>query len=294
MARIGVSCVQYHSGNTSDYVIRALSQLGHEVRRVPSEELQSVIDTFEYIICVDSGEPFHFSSILKEEKKYPNLGMWYIDFRHNKHRRSPTDFENVKVLQERGAKIFQAQKEDHEFCISEGISSSKWIPLAADPEIWKPYPNIQKKFHFSFVGNVWDEARARVLTKLSSKFSIAFPAPGKAWLEQGAQVLANAYVGFNVPSYFGTAYAYDLNMRFFETLSSGLPIFTNYVSSLNSLTDLPVEAIHLYKNEEELLEQAEICLKNQKFLQSGKIAREWILSGNTYVDRVRTMIQFLE
>lgn len=297
--RVGVAVAQFHLGNTSEYVQNALIALGHQSEIIdPARLASSLADhSFDLYLCVDSGEPFNFCSGPLAQHSLENLGFWFIDYRHNKNRptRKPNDLENLLAITARGGLIFQSQYEDLLDCKEHGVERCFWVPLAADPEVWSDQPEQNKLYHLGFVGNVWDQERATVLTSLinTPDLKFAFMGHGQAWKEKGAELLRSCLVGFNINSFFGEPFAYDLNMRVFETLSCGIPLITNAVPSLERIFGQSPSFIRQYKSTSELPEVIRSALNDNDFLSSGQAARNYIVEKATYTTRVKTILETL-
>ena len=177
-----------------------------------------------------------------------------------------------------------------------GVSRVSWLPLAADPEIWSDQPTEEKKFHLAFAGNVWDQGRAEALQLLLKipKLRFGFRGHGAAWKEAGAKLLRESLCGFNINSWFGTEHAFDLNMRFFETLACGVPLLTNRVPVFAELfRGQNPPFVRTYETLAELPSLVEKVLIDQEFLSSGPQAREFILGGHTYVHRASAALKTL-
>lgn len=295
-----VAVAEYHPGNTSDYVVIALRELGHEVTHVEKDSLYNLF--FQYpekkFFCVDSGGTFDFQDRRLLSHSFENIAFWMVDFRHNKHRieRSPTDFENATILNEKGGWIFQAQWEDVQYCHNAGIKRCSWLPVAADPNIWNNEPVTDAQYDLAFVGHVWDGNRASVLEQLLNAPDIKFALakPGKLWKEQAASVVRAAKVGFNVNYYYGREEAYDLNMRVFETLSCGKPLITSDIDSLWRIFPKDAPYIRCYQNKEDVLPTVREALKDHKFLDSGNEARKFIMENGTYKNRMEAVLKHFE
>lgn len=295
--KIAVAVAQFHVGNTSEYVLRALHSLGYEAEIIDGVGLAQSLAAQSHAcyLCVDSGKSFDFTSGALAGLSLDKLGFWFIDYRHNKHRaeRNPSDFENVMQIASRGGWVFQSQYEDMIDCKEHGVDRCLWVPLAADPEVWSCIPVEQKSFHLGFVGNVWDRQRAEVLKMLleTPNLKFAFMGHGKAWKEDGARLIRKCAAGFNINSFFGEPYSYDVNMRVFETLSCGVPLITNDVPSLTRLFGSEPNFIRRYSSADELLHVINSALNDPDFLNSGQSAREFILREATYTKRVLTMLE---
>lgn len=292
--RIGLAVKQYHPGNPAEYLCSAFHELAQEAQILSESGLYQAQKDFDYFICVDSGEALNLSAL--DEQTFSKLAFWFIDYRHNKHRpgRTPTDFETAKLLQKKGAWIFQSQREDFEECQLLGLSRCSYLPLAADPRVWSDSPLEQKQAQLCFVGHVWDEGRLLVLQSLAKQpCKVLLALQGKLWKQDAARLLRSAEIGFNVNSFFGSSFAYDVNMRVFETLSCGVPLLTNYVPALSSLFGSSANFIRCYSDPSELTSTIKNCLSDANFLNSGAEARRFILSAHTYKHRASTMLEQL-
>lgn len=291
--RIGIPIAYYHPGTTGEYAARAFRQLGHEAQVLSSDEFCAAShgSSFDFFFCVDSGEPMNLSNPLLNSECLKRTSFWFIDFRHNKHRetRNPPDFEIAKTLHEGGGWIFQSQYQDADYCVQNKLDRVSWLPLAADTEIWSDAPAVQKDFHIGFTGHVWDLSRRRALELLMNTQGLrfAFRGHGQAWKEDGAALLRRCVAGFNINSYFGEPYAYDLNMRVFETLSCGVPLITNLVPALSRIFPENAQYIRTFRSLDEILPVVADALNDPSFVNSGSAAREFIVRQATYVHRMR-------
>jgi hypothetical protein len=296
--KIGVPVGQFHRGNTGEYVVRALQRAGHSAEILSPKATFEAIESgrFNRYIGVDSGETVDFKMV---PARIPlrGVGFWFIDFRHNKDRqtRLPTDMENARLLAERGGWVFQSQFEDVEYCHAHGITRCSWLPLAADPEVWCDRPVPPKRFHLGFAGNVWDRGRADALQLLltTERLRIGFNGHGGAWMEDGAALLRESIAGFNISSYYGEPYAFDVNMRVFETLSCGVPLVTNFVPSLGRLFPPNPPFIRTFDSLDRLLETIAAALHDPAFRASGAEARAYILEHCTYSHRMEQALAYL-
>jgi len=298
--RIGIPIAQYHPGTTGEYAASAFKELGHEVEILSPAEFYDASHEklFDLFFCVDSGEPLDLSDPRLNTKILEQTCFWFIDFRHNKDResRNPNDFDIAKCLHEGGGWIFQSQFQDAEYCVEHKLTRVSWLPLAADPNVWSNEPAAPKQFHVGFAGNVWDPARKNALELLLNApgLRFAFRGHGKAWKEDAASLLRSCVAGFNINSYFTELYAYDLNMRVFETLSCGTPIITNRVAALDRIFPPGAPYIRTYDSLDDILPTIADALRDPLFVNSGAAAREYILGNATYVHRMREALEILE
>ncbi|MFN8390538.1 MAG: glycosyltransferase [Bdellovibrionota bacterium] len=291
--RIGIPVGGFHEGNTGEYVLRALTALGHECSILNHDELLQATSNhrFDLYFGVDSGETLRVAELPSDALR--RYAFWFIDYRHNKNRstRMPTDEENARLIAAGGGWIFQAQFQDVEDCAAHSIHRASWLPMAADEAIWQPRAG-QKQFDVAFIGNVWDEGRLQALRGIQeSGLKFAALCNGAVWKERAASALCSAKIGFNISSWYGTEFAFDLNMRFFEVLSCGLPIVTNAVPALGRLFREQPPFVRVYSCAEEIVPTLTRALSDPVFLGSGELAREYIIGAGTYRHR---MIDALE
>ena len=297
---IGIPVARFHPGNTGEYVQRALGALGHSATVLSPQEFFAALSgkEFDYFFCVDSSEAFPLNHASVAGRSLANVGFWFIDYRHNKDRptRIPNDFENARILQEQGGWIFQSQIQDAEDCLASGMTRVTWLPLAADQHIWTPEPVVQKEFHIGFVGNVWDIQRKRALEILlrTQQLRVGFLGQGAVWKEDASALLRKCLVGFNINTFFGEPIAYDVNMRAFETLSCGLPLFTNEVPSLKKVFPEDASFIRTYTSLANMMPRLLEAFKDQRYLNAGTEARQWILDHATYEHRMRDVIKQIQ
>lgn len=293
--KIAVAVAGFHEGNTAEYVLRAFRRLGHSAELLDAPQLYGALRqaNFDLYFCVDSGEPFDFAAAALPPAVFSRLAFWLIDYRHNKHRsaRRPTDFETARLLNDNGAWIFQAQLEDAEDCRKSGIDRVSWLPIGADAEIWSDQPQEARAFDVAFIGSVWDQGRADALSLIAaSGLKLGFFGHRALWKENAARVIRGSALGFNINSFFGEPYAYDVNMRFFETLSCGVPLVTNDIPVLAQLLPRPCPFVRTYRTLAEIVPTLRAALADRDFLASGPAARAWILQHGTYKLRMQSAL----
>tara|TARA_R110002167_G_scaffold300897_2_gene505183 strand:+ start:433 stop:1344 length:912 start_codon:yes stop_codon:yes gene_type:complete len=204
-------------------------------------------------------------------------------------------------------KVYCAQKEGVEKMRKDGIKEVYWLPLACNP---MAHPNLSemmlhknkddhtwgkgldKKYDLAFVGflNEGDgsDTSNNRIEWLDHAFS-HFPNSWLAWqcfFEDMAVRIIRARLGFNI------SIRNDLNMRFFEVLSTGTCLLTN--TTVEGIDDLGFEeGKHFvgYKDKEELVDKTKYFLKNP--MEREGIARsghEKVRSGHTYDKRMQRIL----
>lgn len=301
--KVAVVIAAYEQGTTGEYVNQAFLHLGYSSEILSQyqfyDSFKALPQKHDLYFCVDSGGPLNLTDVDTQVMPMKNLAFWMIDFRRGKTLKNPSDWETVKIIERQGGWIFQSQFEDFRECLSSGITSCSWLPLAADLDVWQSEPEVQKSFDVGFIGNVWDGARQEILDGLRSRFSLGFPGHGGMRMQQAAQMLRSCRIGFNVSSFFGTDVAFDVNMRVYETLSCGIPLVTNYVPSLNKVfntsegEEFP-KFIRVFYSIDDAYRVVGAALRDEAFLNSGDEAREWIERGNSYQFRMQQALMSLK
>ena len=289
--KVLVPVAAYGTGTTGEYVYRAFKQLGHDTTLGNQYDMYGALlnNTFDLIFCVDSGGPFNFFDATIQNCTFEKLAFWLIDYRHGKYLKNPNDFDTAKYISDRGGHIFQAQIEDSRHALDNGIFNCSWLPLAADPEVWNNEPTEDRIYDISFVGNIWDHARHTALESLKSAgLCVGFAGPGGAQMEAGAKILRQSKIGFNISSFFGDDIAYDVNMRFFETLSCGIPLITNEITGIDTVLNRDVNKfVRTYRSLAECVDVVLQSIHDEQFLATGVLARDYIINNATYIHRVK-------
>jgi glycosyltransferase involved in cell wall biosynthesis len=178
-------------------------------------------------------------------------------------------------------------------------NKSHWLPHAAEPQA---YPNIEiiKKYDVGFVGHVQESenyngiTRIEALDRLFKEFPNFYygsrhPAfPNKNLFEDAAKRFSESKIVFNI------SIKDDINMRVFETLSTGSFLLTNWIPSLGELFD---DGKHLvtYRTLDEMVEKAKYYLEHDE--EREKIAKagyEEFIKKHTYKHRVEKILEIVK
>lgn len=288
--KVLIPVAAYHEYNTAVYVERALCQLGHEARVITQAEFYEDHPDVDLFFGVDSAGPLDFL-----EKHLPKTAMWFIDSRHNNDpaRRQPIDDDtNAKRLADGGGWVFQAQKQDWLRNVQQGVLTSSWLPLAADPDVWKPLA-MPKVYDVGFGGNIWCHERRAALERIGDEWQLGHFVGRPADLVEG---YARSKVGFNVSGWYGSAIAYDVNMRVFEIMACGLPLITNYLPELMELGILPEDTCLPYDSLDGAMAQIRLALQRGEVYRAdlGQRARQLVLDGHTYRHRIEEALEILK
>jgi hypothetical protein len=289
MSKILIPVAAYHEYNTAVYVEKAFRQLGHEARVVTQAGFYEDHPDVDLFFGVDSAGPMDFP-----EKHMSKTAMWFIDSRHNNNptRRTPDDDTNARRLADGGGWVFQAQKQDWQRNIRQGIPASAWLPLAADPDVWKPLA-MDKDYDVGFGGNIWCHERRAMLERIEHRWKLGYFVGKPADLTLG---YARSKVGFNVSGWYGSPIAYDVNMRVFEVLACGIALVTNFLPELTELGILPEDTCLTYDSPDGAMSQIRVALQRGGVYRAdmGQRARRLILDGHTYRHRMEEALEILK
>ncbi len=157
-----------------------------------------------------------------------------------------------------------------------------WLPLACDPEVHRAYP-CEKLHNVSFVGSVpIDSRRERLLAELNSGLPLNL---ARAFWDEMAQIFSASKLVFN------NAVNNDLNMRFFEVLSTGSMLLCDMArGSGQSELFIDGEEYACY-HDGNVLDMARFYLENEELRE--RIARRGqrlVHAAHTYRHRVEDML----
>ena len=174
-----------------------------------------------------------------------------------------------------------------------------WLPHAAEPQAY-PQIEIIKKYDVGFVGHVQEVANYNGITRVEA-------------LDRLFKEFPNFYYGSRIPGYptynlfedaakkfslskvvFNISIKDDINMRIFETLSTGSFLLTNWIPTLEELFE---DGKHLvtYKTPDEMVEKAHYYIKHDR--EREKIAKagyQQFIHNHTYEHRVQKILDIVK
>jgi glycosyltransferase involved in cell wall biosynthesis len=204
--------------------------------------------------------------------------VWLIDNRWE-HERQKEDAAAAALLSE-GALVCHTQKQD---AVRAG---GVWLPLAATPGF---YPkDMTRLFDVGFVGYVRDDARMTMLNNLASRFTVnyGFGLFGENALDTYCQSRA----AVNIPTQYGHPLAYDVNMRVFECLATGIPVVTNDLPVLPELGMENGTTLFTYDTPDAIFGAVQQALEHPEVGQAGA---DLIQARHTYAHRAQQVMEWL-
>ena len=189
----------------------------------------------------------------------------------------------------RGDDVDRYAKVDHVFIAQNGFLSfypkekSTWLPLAADPELHKLYPDEPVEYDVGFLGNDTYPRRSGLLDKIGAKYKLlrSTSKPG----EEYSRLLSRCKILFNC------SMDNDVNMRVFEAISIGRLLLTDKADGQDILLNDGVHYVS-FTDWPDLDQKIEYYLKHNK--ERNKIAvagANYIHATHTYRDRLETILQ---
>lgn len=211
-------------------------------------------------------------------------------------------------LDEKGYRINKAKQFDYVFVNQKwyvplfekaGIKNVQYLPHAAEPKAY-PYFEILKKWDLCFIGHIQEYHKGNTVNL-----------PRIEILEQMFKAIPNFYFGFRQSAFpeknmfedaskkfcqskvvFNCSVGNDLNMRFFEVLSSGSFLLTNWIPELTSVPDLIDDKHYVtYRTMKEAIEKTRYYIEHDKEREEiAKAGHKQFLAGHTYKHRVKTIL----
>lgn len=183
--------------------------------------------------------------------------------------------------------VFCNQLDATERFIKDGISADRcmWLPHAAEPLAY-PKKEMIKKYDVCFVGNVGSWNRVEFLDRMFKEFPNFFY--GKRLFEEAAEIFSSSRIVLNI------SIKQDLNMRFFECLSTGSLLLTN---NLPTLPYLFKEGIHYvgYDTLDEAVEKAKYYLAHDKEREAiAEAGHREFMAKHTYEHRLKTVLEIIK
>jgi len=279
------------NNGTAVYAWHALELLGTDVWHYlpsgqPSRENAPGILDHDYYIYIDDGRDDLGAF---DTSRLPNpCAYWAVDTHLGYDHR----FAMAKGMEH----AFTAQKDGAARMTKDGHASAHWLPLACHPEAHVHIP-MEKKKDIAFVGFLnadWRDCpkdrnnRIEWLEDLYSHFPKSTVATS-VFFEEMSYYFCQAKLGFNI------SIKEDLNMRFFEVLSTGTALLSNRSQvGWKELGFIDGEDFIGYDGKEELIDKARFYLDNdpERLLISETGYRK-ARAGHTYAHRMKQMLEVI-
>jgi spore maturation protein CgeB len=180
-----------------------------------------------------------------------------------------------KEIYEATDRVYIAQKEFLDYYPAKKTS---YLPLACDPQLFHRFYEEPQKYDIGFIGNTNYPERRTLLQQLGTRFELlsAESKPGAPY----SRLISSCKMGFN-RSLFR-----DLNMRFFEVMSCGRLLLTDYLPAQDDIAKIGVH-YDIYKDWRDLEAKVKFYLTHEK--ERERIASQgslWIKTHHTYEHRV--------
>jgi spore maturation protein CgeB/glycosyltransferase involved in cell wall biosynthesis len=178
--------------------------------------------------------------------------------------------------------VFIAQKEYVEDYKKAGNKNVFWLPLGADPEIHDKFSS-GKVHEIGFVGSVPpDSRRSRLLNKLMANLPLS---KARIFWTEMSKFFSESKIVFN------NAIRNDLNMRFFEAMSTGTFLLSD-VTNNSGQKELFIDGEDYASYDDGLIENvAQFYLENDELREAiAKRGMELIRNAHKYSDRTDEMV----
>lgn len=230
-----------------------------------------------FVLKVDDGDIDNFDY----KKINTNCALWLID--------SHTDINRALAISQNFDFVFCAQKNAVEILKSYGISCS-WLPLACDSNFHTSiYPQLkQRPFDVGFSGSTdncggWNNSRPKFLESIKSNFKnhlISRSNKGQNTIINGS---CKIIVNQNVNN--------DINMRFFEAVSSGSIVVTPQIKDNGFEQFEKSGSVFVYENYDEAIDMIKYAIDNIESLEkSAKDLSTLYKQKHSYAKRLEQII----
>jgi len=181
--------------------------------------------------------------------------------------------------------IFYAQKNFKQMILDCNYEEKNvhWLPHAADPEIFKPLPQITKRFDAGYIG-FSNSSRDKFFNIV--KQYCDFKHYNSAWGEFANRCLQELKICINIPVENDTC-----NMRSFESTIGGVPLLIQ-MNDKNGFDEMFKDDMYLsFSDESDLKEKLVRLITNSDLRKSmSEKARVHSLAHHTYRNRINTIL----
>ena len=179
-----------------------------------------------------------------------------------------------------------------------------YLPHAAEPEAY-PYTPTIKKYDICFIGHVQEEhkgngvnvTRVDALDRMFKEFPNFYYGsrmplwPQKNMFEDASRHFCESRIVFNI------SIGNDLNMRFFETLSSGSFLLTNNIPELESIKERGlIDGVHYisYDSLDDAVAKAKYFIEHDDEREAiAKAGHKEFLKAHTYKSRIEEILKIV-
>ena len=166
-------------------------------------------------------------------------------------------------------------------------STAKHLPLAVDPDTYKPFEK-EKKYDIAFVGNTTYEERQSYLKQLKKNGFIVWDRGGLI-RDDYCRKLNEAYIGFN------HGHVGEMNMRFFELAAMGVFQVCNICHGQEEAGFIDGKHLANYVTEIDLVNTVNHYLRSEQERQEIlSNALQLVLEKHTYVHRMQEMLEVIK
>ncbi|HVC95485.1 MAG TPA: glycosyltransferase, partial [Pirellulales bacterium] len=251
----------------------ARGELDEVVHFLPGDLERPAARPFDLYLVIDDGRGFAPTAQCRP------AAYWTID--------THLGFEERLEMARRFDFVFAAQKRGARELAERGISSARWLPLAANPAVHRKH-DLPKRYDFVFAGNLFPGPRSEIVELARQYHRNSFV--GRAYFDDMARVLSEAKVGLN-PSVGD-----DVNMRFFEVPACGTLLLGNALPDSGQAELLqPGRHFETYASGAEMLDKLKFYLSRDELRERIAAAgQSEVLARHTYGHRIGELLAVVE
>ena len=242
--------------------------------------LEKFGERFDLVLEVE-GQPVDTSG---HEDVDPPCAWWAIDSHLH------TSYDRHFFLARRYDHVFVAQKHHVSRYQDWAWVPSSWLPLAADPDVFRPVP-CEPSFDVGFVGSLLaglHDARRGLVGRLLERFEWVLVARG-AFREEAARELSRCRLVFN------RSLHEDVNMRVFEGMACGRPLLTDRLPSKCGLEEVARDGETAFLYDDATLEETVRGLLSEPPLleRVAQAGRAHVVAAHTYKHRAAEILRVM-
>lgn len=260
--------------STGVHILNGFRQLGYEVFHVLPERIMGVLPgEADLFVKVDDGlrHPIQWNADLHPSHYYCIDTHIETDWRLKLAKDG--EFDTVSVVHKQGLSL-------------PWHTEAYWLPVGCDPEV-NYVGQKEKKYDVCFIGNFHSQFAQKRLDAVDVLFK-NFPNffHGHRTFKEMAEKFAQSKIVFN------HSLNNDINMRFFEGMSSGSCLVTDHIDEIAELGLKNGVHYHAYRNMEEMVDLVRFLLDNDDIRERTALeGRKEVNANHTYSARCKKIVE---
>lgn len=265
---------------TGVYIERALKEMGMWVDHYHHDNVQQVPEGYEIYFIVDSGPQYDIPKWKSGLSVYYSIDV-HLDF---EHRFAMAKTANIPIMAQYSCGSQKAT--------DLGVETL-WLPLGCDPWIHQDY-QVERDLDIAFVGHLYEDDAWRTTIKqklLSHGFDENKIFVGNATKEEMGHIYSRAKIVLNASVRNNRQ---DINMRFFEAMSSGAYLLTQKLLHDDADKIVDPKLYSTFETDEEMFTKIDDILKNwTMYYDIAQRAKLLVRTFHTYTKHLESLFRVI-